>query len=244
MLVDLSRPVWKPSLASCAILPLFVKSPSYSGVGEESLTIGSHSYVDFMMYFGAFSLKKWRLYTGDDSLTSVLVVETSAPVHITLTEMIYRRLEKRVIREATDAPLETQDRWYRYVIRYPEGLDAQLVAFTVTTDDVPATLRNISYCADMPECRDIRIEIVTTTYRKEQQVANNIDMIREELMEHEEWGKHFHLTVVDNGRALPDSVRNGGSFVTIIPNGNVGGPVALLLECSMRQNRVGRRMFS
>lgn len=130
------------------------------------------------------------------------------------------------------------------VIRYPEGLDAQLVAFTVTTDDVPATLRNISYCADMPECRDIRIEIVTTTYRKEQQVANNIDMIREELMEHEEWGKHFHLTVVDNGRTLPDSVRNGDSFVTIIPNGNVGGPVALLLECSMRQNRVGRRMFS
>lgn len=57
MLVDLSRPVWKPSLASCAILPLFVKSPSYSGVGEDSLTIGSHSYADFMTYFGAFSLK-------------------------------------------------------------------------------------------------------------------------------------------------------------------------------------------
>ena len=54
MLVDLSRPVWKPSLASCAILPLFVKSPSYSGVGEESLTLGPHSFADFMTYFGAF----------------------------------------------------------------------------------------------------------------------------------------------------------------------------------------------
>lgn len=57
MLVDLSRPVWKPSLASCAILPLFVKSPSYSGVGEESLTLGPHSFADFMTYFGAFLLK-------------------------------------------------------------------------------------------------------------------------------------------------------------------------------------------
>ena len=92
MLVDLSRPVWKPSLASCAILPLFVKSPSYSGVGEESLTLGPHSFADFMTYFGAFSLKKWRLYTGIEDLTPVLVVESSAPVHITLTEMIYRVL--------------------------------------------------------------------------------------------------------------------------------------------------------
>lgn len=57
------------------------------------LTIGSHSYADFMTYFGAFSLKKWRLYTGVDDLTPVLVLESSSPVHITLTEMIYRRLE-------------------------------------------------------------------------------------------------------------------------------------------------------
>ena len=223
MLVDLSRPVWKPSLASCAILPLFVKSPSYSGVGEDSLTIGSHSYADFMTYFGAFSLKKRRLYTGVDDLTPVLVLESSSPVHITLTEMIYRRLEKRVICEVDDEPLRTQNGWYRYVVSYPEGLDAQLVSFTVTTGDASAALRNISYCADVPKRRDIRIEIATTTYLKEQQVTKNIDMIRKELLEKEEWGNHFHLTVVDNGRTLPDSVCSGTSAITLIPNGNVGG---------------------
>ena len=223
MLVDLSRPVWKPSLASCAILPLFVKSPSYSGVGEDSLTIGSHSYADFMTYFGAFSLKKWRLYTGVDDLTPVLVLESSSPVHITLTEMIYRRLEKRVIREVDDAPLHTQDGWYRYVVSYPEGLDAQLVSFTVTTGDASAALRNVSYCADVPKRRDIRIEIATTTYLKEQQVTNNIDMIRKELLEKEEWGDYFHLTVVDNGRTLSGSVCAGNPAITLIPNGNVGG---------------------
>lgn len=223
MLVDLSRPVWKPSLASCAILPLFVKSPSYSGVGEDSLTIGSHSYADFMTYFGAFSLKKWRLYTGVDDLTPVLVLESSSPVHITLTEMIYRRLEKRVICEVDDAPLHTQDGWYRYVVSYPEGMDAQLVSFTVTTGDASAALRNVSYCADVPKRRDIRIEIATTTYLKEQQVTNNIDMIRKELLEKEEWGDHFHLTVVDNGRTLSGSVCAGNPAITLIPNGNVGG---------------------
>lgn len=223
MLVDLSRPVWKPSLASCAILPLFVKSPSYSGIGGDSLTIGSHSYADFMTYFGAFSLKKWRLYTGVGDLTPVLVLESSSPVHITLTEMLYRRLEKRVIREVDDVPLRTQDGWYRYVVNYPEGLDAQLVAFTVTTGDASASLRNVSYCADVPKRRDVRIEIATTTYLKEQQVTNNIDMIRKELLEKEEWRDRFHLTVVDNGRTLPDSVCAGNPAVTLIPNGNVGG---------------------
>lgn len=85
--------------------------------------------------------------------------------------MIYRRLEKRVIREVDDAPSRTQDGWYRYVVSYPEGLDAQLVSFTITTGDDSATLRNVSYCADMPKRRDIRIEIVTTTYLKERQVT-------------------------------------------------------------------------
>ena len=95
MLVDLSRPVWKPSLASCAILPLFVKSPSYSGVGEGSLTIGSHSYADFMTYFrGRSRLRNGVYIRVVDDLTPVLVLESSSPVHITLTEMIYRRLEK------------------------------------------------------------------------------------------------------------------------------------------------------
>lgn len=105
---------------------------------------------------------------------------------------------------------------------YPEGLDAQLVSFTVTTGDASAALRNVSYCADVPKRRDIRIEIATTTYLKEQQVTNNIDMIRKELLERG-MGDYFHLTVVDNGRTLSGSVCAGNPAITLIPNGNVGG---------------------
>lgn len=223
MLVDLSRPVWKPSLSSCAILPLYVKSPSYSGVGDGTLTVGAHNYADFMTYFGAFSLKKWRRYTGIDDLTPTLIVETSAPVHITLTEMIYRRLEKRVICESDHAPSQTQDGWYRYTIAYPKELDAQLVAFTITTNAYPATVRNAAYYADLPSPQETRIEIITTTYRKERQVARNIELIRKELLDNGAWGDHFRLTVVDNGRTLSEAVCADNPAVTLIPNGNVGG---------------------
>lgn len=223
MLVDLSRPIWKPSLSSCAILPLYVKSPSYAGVGPADLTLGAHSFADFMTYFGSFSVKKWRRYTGIHDLTPTLVLETSTPVSVTLTKMVYRRLEKRAIREITQPTERTADDWYRYVIAYPEGIDAQLVAFTVVAGAEPATIRNVRYCADLQPARDVRIEIITTTYHKEQQVTGNIAMIRRELLEDPQWGQHFRLTVVDNGRTLPSDLAAGEESITLIPNGNVGG---------------------
>lgn len=223
MFIDLSRPIWTPSLSSCSILPLYVKSPSYSGVGPKELTIGAHSYADFMTYFGSFSMKKWRLYTGDSDLAPTLVLETNAPVHVTLTQMVYRRLEKRPIVDVTDPTSLTSDGWFRYVIPYPADVDAQLVAFTVTTGDQPATLRSVYYGANVKRRRDVRIEIITTTFRKERQVTGNIDLIRTSLLEDSLWGQYFHLTVVDNGRSLPDDVTSGNSSITVIPNGNVGG---------------------
>lgn len=223
MLVDLTRPIWKPSLSSCAILPLFVKSPSYAGAGPSDLTLGPHSYADFMTYFGSFSVKKWRRYTGIDDLTPTLVLESSHPVSVTLTQMIYRRLEKRAILTVSEATERTEDGWYRYIIGYPQDIDAQLVAFTVVSGDESTTLRNARYCADLQNPRDIRVEIITTTYRKEQQVTGNIELIRRELLDHPQWGTHFRLTVVDNGSTLPSSVTAGSSAITLIPNGNVGG---------------------
>lgn len=225
MFIDLSRPIWAPSLSSCSILPLYVKSPSYSGVGPVELTLGAHSYADFMTYFGAFSLKKWRLYTGVGDLTPTLVLETSAPVHVTLTTMLYRRLEKRTLLDVDEPTRTTADGWYRYEIAYPAGLDAQLVSFTVTTGDSPAQLRAVCYGVDMDPSsrRDVRIEIITTTFRKERQVTGNIDLIRRSLLEDPRWGGHFRLTVVDNGRSLPDDVVAGCPSITVIPNGNVGG---------------------
>ncbi|KAA8825467.1 dTDP-rhamnosyl transferase RfbF [Bifidobacterium myosotis] len=223
MFIDLSRPIWAPSLSSCSILPLYVKSPSYSGVGPDELTVGAHSYADFMTYFGSFSMKKWRLYTGDNDLVPTLVLETNAPVHVTLTQMVYRRLEKRTIMDVTDPTSLTPDGWFRYAIPYPADVDAQLVSFTVTTGDRPATLRAVCYGADVKHRRDVRIEIITTTFRKERQVQGNIDLIRTTLLEDPCWGEYFHLTVVDNGRSLPEDAAAGNPSITVIPNGNVGG---------------------
>lgn len=223
MLVDLSRPIWEPSPSSCAIPLLYVKSPSYVGVGSSHLTLGPHGFADFMTYFGSFSVKKWRRYTGVKDLTPTLALESSTPVSVTLTMMAYRRLEKRAIREITRETGRTDDGWYRYVIDYPQGIDAQLVAFTVIAGNESATIRNVRYCADLRSPRDVRVEIVTTTYRKERQVIGNIEMIRRALLEDPQWGKHFRLTVVDNGRTLPEDVAADDGSITLIPNGNVGG---------------------
>ena len=200
-----------------------MRSPYFSGVGRGPLTIGAYGHADFMTCFGSFSLKKWRRYTGRPDLTPILRFETSEPVDVTLTEMVYHRVEKHAIGAVDHAPQRTEDGWYRYDITYPDGLDAQIVAFTVTCGPHPTIIRDVAYGADLPEGRDIRIEIITTTFRKERQVQGNIETLRRSLLSDPQWGRHFRLTVVDNGRTLPDDVHDPEHGVTLIRNGNVGG---------------------
>ncbi|KAB8288618.1 dTDP-rhamnosyl transferase RfbF [Bifidobacterium ramosum] len=226
MFVDLTRPVLESTTSSCAISGLYVRSPFFSGVGRGPFSIGAYGFADFMTCFGSFSLAKWRLYTGRPDLTPTLVFETSAPVDVTLTEMAYHRVEKHAIGPVDVEPERTADGWLRYVIDYPSGLDAQVVAFTIVAGDQTVTIRNVSYgvdSADLPAPRDVRINIVTTTFRKERQVTGNIETLRSQLLEVAQWHDHFRLTVVDNGRTLPDSVNDETAGITVIPNGNVGG---------------------
>lgn len=225
MLVDLSRAVLESTTASCAIGPLYVRSPYFSGLSSQSgqLAIGAYGYADFMTYFGSFSLRKWRQYTGRADLTPVVCFETSEPVEVTLTEMPYHRMEKRAIRKYVGAGKSVDDGWHRYEIAYPDDVDAEIVAFTVVASDKPTSIRNVRYAADLPEGRDVRIEIVTTTFRKEQQVTGNIETLRSALLDDPEWRDHFHLTVVDNGCTLDSSIAKDNDRITLIPNGNVGG---------------------
>lgn len=226
VLVDLTRSVLETTTASCAIGPLYVRSPYFSGLSSDrgQITIGAHGYADFMTYFGSFSLNKWRQYTGRADLTPMLCFESSEPVDVTLTQMQYHRVEKRAIAHVEKEPSErADDGWLRYEIAYPNGLDAEVVAFTALAGDKPTTIRNVRYAADLPEGRDVRIEIITTTFRKEAQVTGNINALRTTLLDDPEWAPHFRLTVVDNGRTLDPSVTGNDPAVTLIPNGNVGG---------------------
>lgn len=226
MFVDLTRPVLESTISSCAAGGLYVRSPYFSGVGRGPLTIGAYSSADFMTCFGSFSLAKWRLYTGRADLTPTLVFESSAPVDVTLTEMVYHRVEKHAIGPADVEPEITSDGWFRYVIDYPSGLDAQVVAFTLVAGGEPVTLRDVRYGVDaaaLPAPRDVRVNIVTTTFRKERQVTGNIDTLRSSLLTDPHWRDRFRLTVVDNGRTLPASVDDAAAGIRLIPNGNVGG---------------------
>lgn len=226
MLIDLTRSVLETTTASCAIGPLYVRSPYFSGLGpgKGELTIGAHGYADFMTYFGSFSLNKWRQYTSLADLTPVLRFESSEPVDVTLTQMQYHRVEKRIIEhKGSESANRGEDGWLQYEIAYPQGLDAEVVAFTALAGEKATTIRNVRYAADLPEGRDVRIEIITTTFRKEAQVTGNIETLRNALLDDPQWAPHFRLTVVDNGRTLDPSVTGGNPSITLIPNGNVGG---------------------
>lgn len=223
MYVELSRPILDTTTSSCARPFMYVKSPSFSGVTDGDLHLAPRTWADFMTYFGAFSLGKWRMYTGRPDLTPILRFESSAPLRVSLTGNVSHKTQKRLILTAEEPAGRTDDGWYSYEIAYPTDIPYSLVAFTLVSGDEPVDVRRVAYGAELPEGRDVRIEIVTTTFKKEKQVTGNIRSIQQALLHDPRWQDHFRLTVVDNGRSLEESVTQGDERITLIPNGNVGG---------------------
>lgn len=86
-------------------------------------------------------------------------------------------------------------------------------------------LRNSYYTAQVPDgsIRPIELALSTTTFKKEEFIKHNIDLVRTKIVETDELiSKHFRMYVVDNGRTL-DAEKLSSKNITVFPNDNVGG---------------------
>lgn len=68
--------------------------------------------------------------------------------------------------------------------------------------------------------RDCKIGIVICTYRREEFVYKNLQMIEKAIAAEPEWASKIHVFIIDNGStvSLPES-----SIYTVVPNKNLGG---------------------
>ena len=99
-----------------------------------------------------------------------------------------------------------------------------MVGFVIETEGV-VYIRNSYYEAQVDEAAIRRVEMAlsTTTFKKEEYILHNIELIRRCILASDEpIASHFRMYVVDNGRTL-DHAALSGDGVTIYQNRNVGG---------------------
>lgn len=179
--------------------------------------------VDFLTYFNALSLAKWRKYTDIDNLQLHLEL-VGDPCRIGLMRA-YRQVGEPRVETVADHLTKPPDDVTPLSIDIDIDIDdAVLVGFSLETGGT-ASIRNAFFATDVDEgqVRRTHLALCTTTFRKEEYILPNIEMIRNEVIESDEpIADAIHLFVVDNGRTL-DAAKLTGGQVTVCPNPNVGG---------------------
>lgn len=195
--------------------------PWYRGADGEWLLKGPGTH-DFMTFFNALSIQKWRKYTVADAYrlhvelkgSECTLVQTRADSFSYYSEPI----------SDTELVIPASDEWQSFDIDLVAGEKDVITSFKLETDG-DVEIRNSYYSAVIEErqVREVELALCTTTFKKEEYITRNIALVKDQILGcGDSIAKHFKMHVVDNGRSLDvDALSSDG--VEIHPNDNAGG---------------------
>lgn len=201
--------------------------PSEHKDGTQSATLPKGGSYDFMTYFNALSIKKWREYTSATAFRLVLNLRGSGSVRLTQADTL-----DYVPRDLTE-PVEFAQQGRKpaeVIIDVPSDTDGNpsLVGFTIeASPDANVTLLESWWEADVPEgaVRDVVLSVGTTTFKKEEYVLRNVALFDRYLANSKDEAirSSVYMHVVDNGRTLAAEDVEIAPTIRLHPNPNAGG---------------------
>ena len=193
---------------------------------------------DFMTYFNALSIRKWRDYTIAREFGLHMEVRGGAG-QIALT--VADAFDYSPRKTGDSVHFAPSDSWVSLDLDLPSCPENVLEAFSISCDG-DVEIRNAYYFAKVEhdDIRQVELAICTTTFKKEEYISRNIDLIRSEVLHASERASgHVTMHVVDNGRTLsPDDFEGEGVYVHPNPNaGGAGGFARGMIEAMLQAPR-------
>lgn len=208
-----------------------VDYPEFSAIGKDYRTpfiydsdkkchiIQRLNKVNFMTYYNCIQVKRWTEYTGVKNFKLHLRMKGKANISL------YAIYSASVA--VTYNPLATQvvecDEVSDIVINIPDT-DKALVGFRMDVLE-DTEIYSGYYSADIEEdrIRDIKISLVTTTFKKQEYIKRNIGLIKEKVLcDDSDLKGHLFVHVIDNDREL-DPSEFDCEDLKVYMNNNVGG---------------------
>lgn len=186
-----------------------------------SLRLLGSSCVDFSTYFNSLSIMKWKEYSNAGSFYLHFKYRGAG---FDFQERTVGNLDwsSRVVPDSNRS-FSSSDVWASVDIEITEQTGEILHSFSIESAG-DLTLDDAYYYADVDPCciHPVELALAITTFKKEQYVLNNLNLIKEGILSGKEpISEHFHVHVVDNGRSL--DCNSGSDRISIHPNPNVGG---------------------
>lgn len=188
-------------------------------IDKKCSIIKPYDIVDFGTYLNTLQIKEWKEKTYANNFK--LKIEYCGKATLEIYEL-FSNSKTENLNIVKYAKLESKEKTIS-VIEIPETTK-DLICFTLSALSA-FEIYNISYVAEVEEneIRDILISIASTTFRKEEYIQKNIELLKTNVLsENSELKNHIFVNVVDNGRTLdPSALECDG--LKIHPNMNVGG---------------------
>ena len=191
---------------------------------EDESALAIKGKADFLTYFNCCSIAKWRKYANVQKAMLHLEISGDAAT-VQFRGMSHKDSGPVVLAEGQRllGGVEQENGRMIYEVEVPVS-DKDIVGFALQVRGT-AYLHNAFYFAEVDEAdiNPVKLALSTTTFKKEQYIVPNIDLVkREVLASADPIATAFHMFVVDNGCTL-DAEALTGDGVTVLPNKNVGG---------------------
>ncbi|MCI6581511.1 MAG: glycosyltransferase family 2 protein [Oscillospiraceae bacterium] len=195
-------------------------------------------FAEFFTYFNSFSYSKWIKYTNVKDVYLQLRCKGSFRItmfgHFRDGNNIGKEMMETYtfrLKEMTDVkipvPSDTKGEvlGFQFDVLQPDDEMHEYYRSIGQETDANLYIEEGGWYTDISDeyINDVNISIATTTFKKEEFIERNIDVLERELFySGEPAAKHFHLKIVDNGRTLNPEMYES-EHISIYPNDNVGG---------------------
>lgn len=177
---------------------------------------------DFTTYFNSLSTSKWLEYTKVERFRLHLEYKGSSFVLRQRYATVYDWDSQVIVDSDKEFPASAE--WSTLDIPLSLMQSEILHGFSVAVAG-EVVLRDAYYYTEIDEqsLRNVELAVASTTFRKEEYIQKNINLIKDEVLSsNEPIAEHFNLHVVDNGMSLP-AEELASSHIFVHPNPNVGG---------------------
>ena len=192
---------------------------------DGSMTMPAYSQYRFDTYFGGCSTKKWHRYASARNFKLRLRVKGIFDVRLTyfINDMEYNIAARNTC--AIDT-IDTKGEIETVEFAYPDdiALSSDMVAFELTSL-ADGVFYEACYVCDVDEkaIRDVELNIITPTFKKEDFVRANVKLFEKLLDSNEPIADHLTVTIIDNGRTLGAAPLSENPRIKKFDNPNYGG---------------------
>ena len=212
-----------PNVETCAIRRMYFKGDGVTDLATDRVcVIEKDKTFSAFTYFNSFSIGKWKKYTVLDNLKIRLELDGEFSVSIRHVRRIKNSLKEVIVNKKN---VKTNGKESVY-IDVPSLEDVGIYYFDIISLGVDGRFYGGAYETDVNESTlpDVKIAIDICTFRREEYVFHNMDVLNRYIIENENsdmYGK-LEVFISDNSKTL-DIEKISTDNIHIFPNKNLGG---------------------